>query len=334
VIASGRDPLDQAATLGRVDIALESSAVPDVVRARVRAIASRTPNQVEWSHFLASALLLLGAGLVLSGLISFFAFNWAALGRFTKMGLIAAAMTVCAATALRRPDTLLSRVLLTAAAVLVGALLAVYGQTYQTGADPWGLFATWALLILPWALAACFTPLWLLVVGLLDVAHVLYVAQVWQGKRWELTLVLGLVAVHVLAVMTWEAQYLRREPWLREQWGPRVLLVTALALLLGPSLAIVINPEWRSPLGPVSVVGLTFLVVTTGLYYRLVRPDTFMLTAAAGSVMTLLTTVVGRLLIVTLHLGVLGMFMMTGLIIVEVTLAVSWLRRRVREDMA
>jgi uncharacterized membrane protein len=334
VTSSAPDPLDRAATPAHVDFVLDAVGVPEATRAQVRAIASRTPSKAEWRGFLASALLLLGAGLVLSGVISFFAFNWATLGRFAKMGLIAAAMSACAAAALRRPDTLLSRVLLSAAAVLLGALLAVYGQTYQTGADPWGLFATWALLILPWAVAACFTPLWLLVVGLIDTAHVLYLAQVRQGGHWELTLVLGVVAVHVLGVMAWEAQFLRREPWLRDQWGPRVLLVTALALLLGPSLAIVISPDWRSPLGPVSVVALTFVVVATGLFYRLVRPDTFMLTAAAGTVMTLLTTVMGRLLIVRLDLGILGMFMMTGVIILEVTLVVSWLRQRAREDTA
>ena len=134
--------------------------------------------------------------------------------------------------------------------------------------------------------------------------------------------------------MAWEAQSLRREPWLRDQWGPRVLLVTTFALLLVPSLAIVISPDWTSPLGPVSVVALTFLVVATGLFYRLVRPDTFMLTVAAGSVMTVLTTLIGRLLIVRLDLGILGMFMMTGVIILEVTLVVSWLRQRAREDTA
>ena len=333
-MASVPDPLDRAATPARVDFVLDAIGAPVGARAGVVAIASRTPGEVEWRRFLAGALLLLGAGLVLSGVISFFAFNWATLGRFAKMGLIAAAMSGCALAALQRPDTLLSRVLVSAAAVLLGALLAVYGQSYQTGADPWGLFATWALLILPWAAAACVTPLWLLVIGLVDTAHILYVAQVRQGERWELTLVLGVVAVHVLGVMAWEAQYLRREPWLREQWGPRVLLVTALALLLGPSLAIVVSPDWRSPLGPVSVVALTFLVVATGLFYRLVRPDTFMLTAAAGAVMTLVTTVIGRLLIVTLDLGILGMFMMTGVVILEATLVVSWLRQRAREDTA
>jgi uncharacterized membrane protein len=317
-----------------VDVVLDRAGVPPPTREQIRAIASRTPGDGEWRAFLASALLLLGAGLVLSGVVSFFAFNWASLGRFAKMGLIAAAMSACAAAAARRPETLLSRVLLSAAAVLLGALLAVYGQTYQTGADPWGLFATWALLMLPWAIAACFTPLWLLFIGLIDTAHVLYLAQVRQGDHWELTLVLGLVAVHVLGVMAWESQFLRDEPWLREQWGPRVLLVTALALLLGPSLTIVVSPDWRSPLGPVSVVSLTFLVVATGIFYRLVRPDTFMLTAAAGAVMTLLTTVIGRVLIVTLDLGILGMLMMTGVIILEATLVVSWLRQRAREDTA
>jgi uncharacterized membrane protein len=334
VISSAPDPIDRAATLGQVDLVLDAIGVPDTSRARVQVIATRTPTAIEWQRFLASALLLLGAGLVLSGVISFFAFNWAALGRFAKMGLIAAGMTCCAVVALQRPNTLLSRVLLSAASVLLGALLAVFGQTYQTGADPWGLFATWAVLILPWAVAACFTPLWLLFVALVDTAHVLYLAQVRQGDHSELTLVLGLVAVHVLGVMAWEAQSLRREPWLRDQWGPRALLSTALALLLVPSLAIVISPDWNSPLGPVSVVSLTFLVVTTGLFYRLVRPDTFMLTAAAGTVMTLLTTAMGRLLIVRLNLGILGMFMMAGVVLLEVTLVVSWLRQRAREETA
>jgi hypothetical protein len=80
------------------------------------------------------------------------------------------------------------------------------------------------------------------------------------------------------------------------------------------------------------VVGLTFLVVATGLFYRLVRPDTFMLTAAAGCVMTVVTTAIGRVLMVTLDLGILGMLMMTGLIILEATVVASWLRQRTRED--
>ena len=329
---SSADPLDRPATVDRVRLALAAMDISADARHQVLALASRTPTTQEWRRFLASALLVFGAGLVLSGVISFFAFNWAALGLFGKLGLIAAAMTACALGALARPDTLLARVLLFAASVLVGAMLAVYGQGYQTGADPWGLFAVWALLVLPWALAACFTPLWLLVVCLVDVAHALYVIQVLDGPRWDSATVLGIVGVHVLAVMAWEAQFLRRVPWLADRWAPRVLIGTALLLLLGPSLALLAWPTWRSGLGPLSLMALTFLVTTTAAYYRLVRPDAFMLTMAAGSVMALVTTLIGRLLLVTLRLDLLGLLLMTGLVVLEVALAVSWLRRQVRDD--
>jgi len=54
---------------------------------------------------------------------------------------------------------------------------------YQTGADPWGLFAFWALFIAPWAVAACFTPLWLVEIALIDVALVLFWQQAIEPGR-------------------------------------------------------------------------------------------------------------------------------------------------------
>ena len=78
----------------------------------------------------------------------------------------------------RPPDrlgVLLYRGLAVLAALLLlatramGGLLAFVGQTYQTGADAWQLFATWAALALLWALAArrdAMWALWLLITGL------------------------------------------------------------------------------------------------------------------------------------------------------------------------
>ena len=313
---------------------IEAAGLPADTAAHVLALASRTPSRGEWQRFLGAALLVLGAGLVLSGVVSFFAFNWAALGTFTKMGLIGSAIAACALGALPRPDTLVARVLLFAASVLVGALLAVFGQTYQTGADPWGLFAVWALLILPWAFAACFTPLWLLVVALLDVAFGLYVGQVLASPGWDVTLVLGIVAMHVLAVMAWELQHMRRPPWLTDNWAPRAVIAATLFPLMAPSLMVVLYPAWGGRLGAVSLGLLTFVVVLVGTFYTLVRRDTFMLTAAAGSVMAVFTAAIARLLTVTLGLGILGMMLTTGVIVLEVTLVVSWLRRRAQDDLA
>jgi uncharacterized membrane protein len=328
------DHLARPATLDRVYLVSEAVGLPEARASRLRDLAARTPTRGQWQRFLAAALLVLGAGLVLSGIVSFFAFNWAALGKFTKMALIAASVAACAIGALPRPDTLVARVLLFAASVLVGALLAVFGQTYQTGADPWGLFAVWALLILPWTVAACFTPLWLLWIALIDVAFGLYVAQVLASPGWDVTLLLGLVGMHVVAVMAWEFQHMASRSWLADTWAPRVLVVATLAPLLAPSLAVVVNPGWTNRLGPVAFGVLAFLVVLVGLFYSLVRRDTFMLTVAAGSVMAIFTAGVARLLTVTLGLGVLGMMVTTAIIVLEATLVVSWLRQQARDEAA
>ena len=331
---SAHDPLDRRATLHRMHVALGALDVPAADAERVLAMAARTPDALAWREFLATMLLVLGAGMALSGIVTFFAFNWAALGRLPKMGVIATAMSICALVALRQPTHLVSRVLLFAASVLLGALLAVFGQSYQTGADPWGLFAVWALLILPWAIAATFTPLWLLVIALIDVGYGLYVGQVLELSHWDVTLMLGVVAVHVLAVMAFEAQQLRRQPWLTDTWAPRILVAATFLMLLGPSLTMAAWPGSGNRLSAVSLGTLTFMVVLVGAFYRLVRPDAFMLTAVAGSVMAVVTTAIGRVVMVTLDLGVFGLMVMTGVLVLEVTLVVTVLRKLAQEEAA
>ncbi|BCS31060.1 hypothetical protein TBR22_A02600 [Luteitalea sp. TBR-22] len=328
------DPLGRAATVARLERVIDAIPVPDPHRGPLIALATRTPDLDEWRRFLASALLLLGAGLALSGVVSFFAFNWAALGRFAKMGLIAAATTAAAGGALRRPETLLSRVLLLAASVLTGALLAVYGQTYQTGADPWGLFGVWALLILPWTVAAAFTPLWLLWLALVDLAYALYVSQVLASPTWALSLLLGLLAMHVLALMAWELQHLQARPWLTDTWAPRMVAAATVLPLLVPAFVRVLHPGDADTLGAAALGAVSFLVVAFGVYHTAIRRDTFMLTLAAGAVMTIVTTAVSRLLMETLDLGLLGLMLITAFIVGEVTLVVSWLRRQSRGEAA
>ncbi len=51
------------------------------------------------------------------------------------------------------PECTPGKAALLLATLLLGVFLALFGQTYQTGADPWQLFANWALLILPWEVA-------------------------------------------------------------------------------------------------------------------------------------------------------------------------------------
>jgi len=154
------------------------------------------PDGSRWRALIAGLLLWFGALGFVCGVIFFFAYNWQSLGRFAKFALLEAAILLAVAAfmwlyyraacqpsiASNTPSVTVSRsqstpfgttvanAVLLAACVLVGGLLALVGQTYQTGADPWQLFALWALMILPFAWVAGFDGLWLLVVGLLNLS--------------------------------------------------------------------------------------------------------------------------------------------------------------------
>jgi hypothetical protein len=65
-------------------------------------------------------------------------------------------------------------------------------------------------------------------------------------------------------------------------------------------------------------------------YYTKVREDLFMLTAAGGSIMTVLTFIAGRIIFVELKLEMFGGLIMSGLLIAEVVLGVAWLRYMIR----
>lgn len=94
----------------------------------------------------------IAAGALISfGLILWIAANWDDLGKVTKFALVggallAGALAAVVHSALRIPGTLI-------AFAATGGLFALFGQTYQSGADPWQLFALWAALGLPLALA-------------------------------------------------------------------------------------------------------------------------------------------------------------------------------------
>ena len=95
------------------------------------------------------ALLALGVGQFLAGVVFFFAYNWNDLSDIAKFAVIETALAIALGGALLIGlDRVFGQMLLIAASVLTGVLLAVIGQVYQTGADVFELFAAWAVLIL------------------------------------------------------------------------------------------------------------------------------------------------------------------------------------------
>lgn len=104
-------------------------------------------------------LAVLGAALAGLGIIFWVAANWDLFSRSGRFALLQSVVVAMCAGAVVLPAARQALGLL--ALLAIGALLAYFGQTYQTGADPWQLFALWTALSLPLCLAIRHDALWL-----------------------------------------------------------------------------------------------------------------------------------------------------------------------------
>jgi uncharacterized membrane protein len=93
----------------------------------------------------AVSALLLGIAL-----ICLIAANWSHFGRILQFGLLEGLVVLSCTGAALAPVLRTGLTLL--AFLTIGALFAYFGQTYQTGADTWQLFALWSALSLPLAI--------------------------------------------------------------------------------------------------------------------------------------------------------------------------------------
>ena len=154
---------------------LDSGAIAADRAEEAFAASGLAPDAAAWLRFVDALLLLLGGLARASGVVFFVAFNWDSIDTLLQFALVQVALFIAVLAWWRLGlDQPAGQVALLVAAVLLGALLALFGQTYQTGADPWQLFATWALLMLPWAVVGRFAPLWLLWLLLLNLALAMY----------------------------------------------------------------------------------------------------------------------------------------------------------------
>ena len=168
--------------------------------------------------------------LTAAGVIFFIAYNWQDIGRYARFGLVEGALVVALAIVFRTGvDRLAGQAALLACALLAGALFALIGQTYQTGADTFELFATWALAILPWVILARFAPLWLLWLAIVNAAVSAYYVTfgalfgfLFSPER----LTWALLVLNTGALVAWEILAARGVAWLSARWGAR-LLITA-----------------------------------------------------------------------------------------------------------
>jgi uncharacterized membrane protein len=257
---------------------LEAGHVPPGLEQPALRAAGLVPGRAEWRAFLGRLSLWLGILALAAAVIFFFAFNWDSLGRFAKLGLVEAAILAALIAGWRLDlDGMAGKAVLTFLALLVGALLALTGQIYQTGADTWELFAWWAALILPWVLIGRFAPLWLLWLALINLAIWLYFSISWSGEALMWTL-LGLDS---LALVAWEAGHRSGIAWLRDTWPPRLAAIASGAMATGLGL-------WAIFDGGLGLLGWFIWTGLAYFWYRHVRPDLFVL---AGGLLGLIVIV-------------------------------------------
>ncbi|QCE42334.1 DUF2157 domain-containing protein [Psychroserpens sp. NJDZ02] len=136
-------------------------------------------NQIAWQKFLKLFFISLGVGFTTAGILFFFAYNWADLHKFVKIGLVEGLITATTLIVLfSKLNSDIKNIILTGASILVGVLFAVFGQIYQTGANAYDFFLGWTVFITLWVAISNFAPLWFIFIILINTTLVLYTEQV------------------------------------------------------------------------------------------------------------------------------------------------------------
>jgi len=288
------------------------------------------PSAGDWRAFLDRLLLWSGAVALAAAVVFFIAHNWNDLGRFAKFALVQVLLVAAVIGYWKLgAERATGKASLMAAAILLGALLALFGQTYQTGADTWELFATWAALMAPWVIVGRFAALWMLWLAIANLAIVLYYAVfarffgfLFAGEEvfWVL------FAFDTLALLAWELAA-RRIAWLDERWAPRLLAIAGGAAITW--LAVHAVFEWRRDSG---AVVLAYPVWLGCLYYayRVRRRDLLILAGACLSVIVVVTAAFARVLLEGSNTA--GSFLFVALVVIGMAAAAGWwLKQLARE---
>jgi uncharacterized membrane protein len=296
---------------------------------RALEIAGALPDAGAWRQFLERLLLFGGTVLVASGVIFFLAFNWNELGRMAKFALVEALLLAALVAVWRLGvERIAGKAALLGAALFTGALFALIGQTYQTGADTFELFAVWAIAVLPWALAARFPALWLFWLLLANLAAFLYLSTMrralwfFAGSEQQLWLVF---ALNTVALLVWEGLALSGIQWLRERWSVRILATAS----GGFATALAVSDIAGRHTGAGAAAWIAWMIAAYVLYRHKVK-DLFVLAGGVLSIVVVVSTFVVR------HFFRVdaGAFLFVGLLVIGISAAGGWWLKSIAAEEA
>lgn len=278
--------------------------------ARLLALAGESGEPPAAARRVWQALSLLAGALVGLGLVMWVAANWDDLGRSGRFWLLQGAVVAMGLGAALRAGLGAPLGLLTLLAV--GALFAYFGQTYQTGADAWQLFALWAALTLPLALGARHDVVWTAWALVVAVGVSLWV-QAHTGHQWRVlpddlgVHALGWASLGLLCLLVSSAwtHWTGAGPWARRTaltLTTIALTVSAMGGLLGKDIA------------PHYPLGLVMLVAASAWLSRPAHFEVFGLSAAALGLNALVVGGLVRLLFDQGGGDAIGRLMLIGLV--------------------
>lgn len=250
---------------------------------QVAGLSAEPPAVAVW---LPRGLAVLAAALLGFGLVMWVAANWNDLGRFGRFAVLMTCVAVTGAAAAWRPAARAPLGLL--AFVGIGGLFAHFGQTYQTGADPWQLFALWAALGLPLCLGARSDVLWapwslVAMVGISLWTHA-HLGHRWSVQPGDLAVHMGAGVAAALVVALLSGALARTTG--AGPWALRTAATLAVVMLGFTSAGAL----FHEPVAPHYAFGLLLLAVSAGLLaWRASFFDVFVLSAVALALNTLLT---------------------------------------------
>lgn len=264
----------------------------------------------QWNQFLSIFLLAAGVGFTVAGILFFFAYNWEELTKAAKLGIVQGVLvTSVLLTVFTRWKLLTKQIILTGATFLVGALFAVFGQIYQTGADAYDLFLGWTLFTLLWAVAARFAPLWLIFIGLLCTTIWLYTVQIVPDEPYQAAMLTNAVTwICALATAVTEWMTLKGKLGKKNFWFVQLLSLATVVHAGYLMMAAICMHDVVLSIPLVSIV----LLFSAGLWFGWRRKNLFYLSIIPFAVLMVLLT----LFINHSELKNVNIFLFSGVIVI------------------
>ena len=268
-------------------------------------------NKEAWHKFFLILFISLGVGFTVSGIVFFFAYNWAELHKFAKIGLTQGLLVATVLLVLLPKFTsTVRKLIITGAAVLVGVLFAVYGQIYQTGANAYDFFLAWTIFVTLWALVSNFAPLWLLYLVLINTTFIFYSEQV--ATDWSLALVcIVLFIFHFSVLLSIHISGIKKIP----DWFLNIVSLAAIGYAtMGVVSGIFDEYELVFPL----LLSMVAIAYALGLWYGLKTKRSFYLSVIPFSIIIMIAA-----LLIKISNGEIMLLMVSLFIVTSVTLTIK-----------